>query len=235
MSADVTQFDRDGFVALRGAVPLDVVAGCRAAVATALAAEGIDVGDPATWTRPVARLMAPDPSMVAAARSERLAAGLDGALGKGRWQTPMGVVGSVVVRFPHHDGHEDPADTGWHLDGSYAGLDGQYWINSASRGRAGLALFLLSDVGPDDAPTEVLVGSHLDVPAVLEPFGDEGASFMTVAQSLPASTLEREVVPVTGTAGDVFVCHPFLVHRATWPHRGTTPRIISQPAILPTA
>jgi hypothetical protein len=56
---------------------------------------------------------------------------------------------------------------------------------------------------------------------------------MTVAQSLPPSTFERSIVAATGTAGDVFVCHPFLVHRATWPHRGTRPRIISQPAVVP--
>jgi hypothetical protein len=35
----------------------------------------------------------------------------------------------------------------------------------------------------------------------------------------------------TGRAGDVYVCHPFLVHRATWPHRGSGPRMLAQPAI----
>jgi hypothetical protein len=35
----------------------------------------------------------------------------------------------------------------------------------------------------------------------------------------------------TGAAGDVFVCHPFLVHRATWPHRGTRPRAVAQPGV----
>ena len=32
-------------------------------------------------------------------------------------------------------------------------------------------------------------------------------------------------------AGDVYLCHPFLVHAATWPHTGTTPRFIGQPCI----
>jgi hypothetical protein len=36
-------------------------------------------------------------------------------------------------------------------------------------------------------------------------------------------------VRATGRAGDVFVCHPSVVHRATWPHGGTRPRIIAQP------
>jgi hypothetical protein len=35
----------------------------------------------------------------------------------------------------------------------------------------------------------------------------------------------------TGQAGDVYLCHPFLVHTATWPHRGTMPRMLAQPAI----
>jgi hypothetical protein len=29
----------------------------------------------------------------------------------------------------------------------------------------------------------------------------------------------------------VYICHPFIVHRATWPHRGVAPRVIDQPAI----
>jgi hypothetical protein len=227
---EIDDFHRDGFVAVRGAFGPDVAAGCRAAVATALTGEGVDVDDPTTWTRPVVRVVAPDLPMVTAARSPLLADACDRLLGAGTWQPPLGVVGSVVVRFPHAD---DPGDAGWHVDGSYVGPDGAYWLNAASRGRALLALFLLTDVGPDDAPTELLVGSHDDVRTVLEPHGDAGASFLTVVQSLRSSTFERPIAAATGTAGDVFLCHPFLVHRATWPHRGTSPRMISQPAVTP--
>jgi hypothetical protein len=35
----------------------------------------------------------------------------------------------------------------------------------------------------------------------------------------------------TGAAGDVYLCHPFLVHAASWPHRGKKPRFIAQPPI----
>jgi hypothetical protein len=34
-----------------------------------------------------------------------------------------------------------------------------------------------------------------------------------------------------GTRPAVWVCHPFLVHAASWPHRGPRPRIIAQPAV----
>jgi hypothetical protein len=35
----------------------------------------------------------------------------------------------------------------------------------------------------------------------------------------------------TGRAGDIYLCHPFIVHTATWPHRGAAPRMIAQPAV----
>ncbi len=50
------------------------------------------------------------------------------------------------------------------------------------------------------------------------------------------NTPEMEACPVaavTGAAGDAYLCHPFLVHSATWPHRGTTPRFMAQPALAP--
>ncbi len=70
-----------------------------------------------------------------------------------------------------------------------------------------------------------------DIPPLLAPHGERGCSFSDVAADLPSSTFDRPHHLVTGNAGDVFVCHPFLVHRATWPHRGTTPRIVAQPGI----
>lgn len=41
----------------------------------------------------------------------------------------------------------------------------------------------------------------------------------------------RTVVEARGAAGEVFLCHPFLVHAASWPHRGVTPRMITQPGV----
>ena len=86
-----------------------------------------------------------------------------------------------------------------------------------------------ADVGEGDAPTEILVGSHLDVPRLIAPFGERGVFHGDVG--LQPSTFRRPSVRATGRAGDVYVCHPFLVHRATWPHLGTGPRMLAQPAI----
>ena len=90
--------------------------------------------------------------------------------------------------------------------------------------------FLFSEVGPDDAPTRVRVGSHLDVPALLAPGGDEGRDWMELcAEAVPASE-HRPTALATGTVGDAYLCHPFLVHSAQ-PHRGRQPRFVAQPPL----
>lgn len=223
----VETFVRDGFVAIRGAVPPAAVADCRRDVDEGLRAQGVDPDDPSTWTSPVVRLGCPETEAFARAGTQPvLWAAYDQLLGSDGWRRRAGVGGTIPVRFPHPD---DPGDAGWHIDGSFP-VDGQWWVNYASRARGLLCLFLLTDVTVDDAPTEIKVGSHMDIPPLLVPFGAEGTSFENVR--LPPSTLDRQSALATGSAGDVYVCHPFLVHRATWPHRGTSPRSIAQPEVL---
>jgi hypothetical protein len=102
-------------------------------------------------------------------------------------------------------------------------------VNVRSRARGLLALFLFTDVGRDDAPTRLLCGSHLAVPQFLAPYGEAGTDSDT--EFWRPSTLCRMASHATGRAGDVFLCHPFIVHTATWPHRGAGPRMIAQPAV----
>ena len=90
-------------------------------------------------------------------------------------------------------------------------------------------LFLFSDVGEEDAPTRIRVGSHLDVPPILATRGEDGLSFIELAEHL-GSTARCPVVYATGSAGDVYLCHPFLVHAAQ-AHHGKTPRFIAQPPL----
>jgi hypothetical protein len=224
----IDDFLADGFVVARGAVPPDVVHACVDVLDDELRARGVDPRDPATWPAPVVRLPCPQgPAFTAAGHSPALGVLYDALLGAGRWLPPDGVGGTVPVRFPVPG---DPGDAGWHIDGSYE-VEGRYWVNVHSRYRALLVLFLFTDVGGADAPTELIVGSHLDVPRVLAAYGTRGVFFGEVVPRLLATTFERPRAHATGRAGDVFVCHPFLVHRATWPHRGEGPRMIAQPAI----
>jgi len=228
MAISIDAFCSEGFVVIRGAVPPQVVRACVDDMENELRARAVDPRDAATWTTPVVRFNCPEgPAFAAAGTSAALGEVYDALLGPGRWIPREGVGGTVPVRFPST---KDPGDAGWHIDGSYD-VGGQWWVNVRSRGRGLLALFLFTDVGDADAPTEILLGSHVDVPRVLAPFGDRGVLFGDVIERLPKSTFERPRARATGRAGDVYVCHPFLVHRATWPHRGTSPRMIAQPAI----
>jgi len=169
-----------------------------------------------------------------AANSPVLHAAFDRLAGSGRW-LPRTDLGTFPIRFPSPD---DPGDAGWHIDTSFPPADGpsedflNWRINVSSKGRALLMLFLFSDVGENDAPTRLRVASHLDIVRVLAPAGEAGMSLVELAANGFVETAHREEVLATGAAGTVYLCHPFLVHAAQ-PHRGTTPRFLAQPALLP--
>ena len=223
---DVDRFIRDGYVVIRGAVEAETVRACQELIWESMARRGLRRDDPATWP-PLAGIddLGAGP-FAAAGASPPLTAACDELIGAGRWSSPVDVGNSVVVRFPS----EDRANAGYHIEGSYRGPGGQDgWVNIRSRARGLLALFLFTDVGPDDAPTRLMCGSHLAVPEFLAPYGEEGTC--ADADFWRPSALCLPVAHATGAAGDVFLCHPFIVHTATWPHRGTAPRVIAQPAV----
>src|SRR5262249_9555298 len=74
------------------------------------------------------------------------------------------------------------------------------------------------------------VGSHRDIARVLGPAGEAGLSNAMLSRVF--ATLERPQALATGAAGDVYLCHPFLVHAAQM-HRGATPRFMAQPPLHP--
>lgn len=228
-AADVDSFIANGFVRLDGAFPKTVAAEIRSILWRAM---GLDPDDPAGWTMPVVRLGQFDGEpFVAAANAPRINAALDQLVGPGRW-LPRGTLGTFPVRFPSA---EDPGDTGWHIDVSFGGdpADFMSWrANHASRGRALLMLFLCSDVGPDDAPTRVRGGSQRTIARRLAAAGDEGLSLRELAATGFEESADLPEVLATGEAGTVYLCHPFLVHAAQ-PHRGSAPRFLAQPPVLP--
>ncbi len=188
--------------------------------------------EPTQWRQPVVRLgfMTARP-FVEAANTPRLHAAYDALAGAGRWLRPQGL-GTFPIRFPSHD---NPGDTGWHVDVSFGtgNPDFMQWrVNVKSKGRALLMLFLFSDVGPDDAPTKIRAGSHMDIARRLLPHGEEGMTLGQLAGNDFAESASREEVLATGAAGTVYLCHPFLVHAAQL-HRGTRPRFMAQPPLLP--
>jgi hypothetical protein len=223
---DVDRFIRDGYVAIRGAVDAETVAACRELIWESMAGRGVRREEPATWP-PLVEIddLGAGP-FAAAGMSPALTAAYDELIGAGRWSPPVDAGNAVVVRFPS----EDRANVGYHIEGSYPGPAGQrWWVNIHSRARGLLALFLFTDVGSQDAPTRLMRGSHLAVPEFLVPYGEQGTD--ADAEFWRPSALCLPVAHATGSAGDVFLCHPFIVHTATWPHRGTGPRMIAQPAV----
>jgi len=230
--AQIAQFIDDGFVRLDDAFPREVACAGRAIL---WRDTGCAPDDPSTWKSPVVRLGGyRDLPFREAASTRRLHAALDQLVGAGAWVPPLGL-GTFPVRFPHAD---EPNDTGWHIDASFC-EDGEdpadlfgYRANLRSRGRALLMLFLFSNIGDDDAPTRVRVGSHRHIARVLAPAGEAGLSIRSLAADRFASTASCPEATATGPAGTVYLCHPFLVHAAQR-HRGTEPRFMAQPPLYP--
>jgi len=224
-NTQIEQFINDGFIRIDNAFPEELAEQGRSIL---WKDTGCDPNDPMTWTQPVIRLgdYAQEPFRLAANTPELIAA-FDQLVGPGRW-LPRGSLGKFPVRFPSPN---DPGDAGWHTEASFQGADGSWRLNLTSDGRALLMLFLFSDVGIDDAPTRILVGSHLDIPKLLEPAGTNGLSFLELAQQF-GDSLTRPMALATGKAGTVYLCHPFLIHAAQ-PHHGNNPRFMAQPPLLP--
>jgi len=230
--AQIDAFITDGFVRIDNAFPTELAEQGRAIL---WAATGCNPDDPATWTKPVIRLgHFTQPPFRDAANTPVLHAAYDQLVGAGRW-LPQGGLGTFPVRFPST---EEPGDDGWHIDGSFAGDDFKDFLdiraNIVSKGRALLMLFLLSDVGEDDAPTRIRVGSHLAVARYLAPAGETGRSLRDMIADRPDWFDTGKEALATGVAGTVYLCHPFLVHAAQ-KHHGKTVKFMAQPPLLPRA
>jgi hypothetical protein len=228
-AAQIDAFITNGFVRIDNAFPRELADQGRAIL---WAATGCDPHDSATWTQPVVRLGEfSQPPFRQAANTPALRAAYDQLAGPGRW-LPRGGLGTFPVRFPSSI---DAGDTGWHVDASFGHEVPDFldWrVNISSRGRALLMLFLFSDVGEDDAPTRIRVGSHLEVARYLAPAGEAGRSLRDMIADRPDWFGTGRETLATGAAGTVYLCHPFLVHAAQM-HRGEQVKFMAQPPLLP--
>ena len=160
--AEIDTFVADGYVAVRGALPADVLRACQEEIWSALGDRGVRREDPSTWRDPVVRIDCPESEAFAAAGTQPvLWEAFDQLIGEGRWWRRRGVGGTIPVRFPSQD---DPGDAGWHIEASFE-KGGDWWVNYRSRQRGLLALYLFGDVDASSAPTRVRPGSHRMPPA----------------------------------------------------------------------
>lgn len=225
----IQSFIADGFVKIENAFSADLAKKGRDELWADI---GLSPDEPEKWVQPVVRVgFKSSPPFIEAANTPPLHKAYDQLVGEGRWLPPKGL-GTFPIRFPSTG---SPGDDGWHVDVSF-GTDNpdfmEWRANVKSSGRALLMLFLFSDVGTDDAPTKIRKGSHAVIARELMPYGEAGATLRQLSAKGYASTADCEVELATGTAGTVYLCHPFLVHAAQ-PHLGHRPRFMAQPALLP--
>lgn len=214
---DVDEFMANGYAKVEQAAPRHVADAARAVLWRQL---GLSPDDRDSWREPVRWAcdltgQGPFGELV---RSPVLAAALDAICGTGGW-VPRGSLGNVPVRFPVSPPNDD---RGWHIDANTPQPDGSWAVTG--RPHTVLLLTLLSEVGPDDAPTRIRAGSHHDVPRVLGPDAVELAEMGRLVDDVSA---DRAVVHATGEPGDMYVVHPFTLHAAD-EHRGSTPRFMAQ-------
>lgn len=221
---EIERFVRDGYVKVEQAFSRELAARCVDELWSML---DVTRDDPDTWTRPIIRIPGTSkPSVVAAINTDRLTGAINDVLGGPEAWLPRSTgYGTFPIRFPSE---VDPGDAGWHIDSSF-GPAPDWRVNLASRGRALLLLMLFSEVTEVDAPTRIRVGSHFDVARGLA--AEESDNIRFLMDPHARGCADREVALATGDAGDVYICHPFLVHAASWPHRGCRPRFIAQPGI----
>ena len=224
----IEQFIHNGFVRIDNAFPKEIA---DAALEILWNDLPCDRSGLSTWAEPVIRLgMYTNEPFVNSVNNPKLHNAFDQLIGEDKW-IPCQSVGTFPVRFPSN---KAPNDTGKHVDASFPGSDPNNFldwrVNVKSKGRALLMLVLYSDVSDNDAPTIIYEGSHINVARVLSKEGDEGLSFMELAGKLDELPKRREVL-ATGTAGTIYLCHPFLVHSAQ-AHRGSTPKFMAQPPLL---
>jgi hypothetical protein len=222
---DVHEFLTAGYVKVEGVVPCAVADLARAMLWERL---GLAPDAPDEWTSPVMWVAdhtgeGPFGELV---RSPRVSSALDAICGAGGWK-PRGALGNIPVRFPV----SPPADDrGWHIDANTPLADGTWAVTG--RPHTVLLLTLMSDVGADDAPTRVRVGSHRDVARALP--GEAPLDLAEMGKAVDLASARRSVAHATGGPGDVYILHPFTVHAADR-HRGGTPRFMAQSPVMLTS
>lgn len=221
---DVDAFRTHGVVKVEKVVPREIADSARALLWQQV---GWQADDPAAWTEPVrwaADLTGAGP-FGELARSSVLADALDGICGRNGW-LPRGSLGNIPVRFPV----TPPADDrGWHIDANTPLPDGSWTVSG--RPHTVLLLTLLSEIGPDDAPTRIRSGSHRRVATVLT---DAPRDVVDTAVLVDEVSATCPVLYATGSPGDVYVVHPFTVHAADV-HRGREPRFMAQAPVVLTS
>jgi len=203
------QFVEEGYVVVREAFERSVASELLPLAWQELA---INPSDRTTWPSKVA-VIAKDFQNQSSARlySSRLQGVLDDLLGQGRYPLGQGT-GYMVVNAPDTSGLSwapPPPGRMWHIDGMHF----HHHLHSREQGLIGL--FLFTDVQSGGGATVVRSGSHRITAPILARSEPQGLAPDELTTQVDAATAHFPVVEVTGSAGDVLLMHPHLLHASS--------------------
>lgn len=244
-ATQVEQFIEDGYTRLEEAFPRQQALEAQAFLWERLAERGVSRGDQATWTEPMIRLHETYTDEVfQACATPRLTSAIEDLVGQGRYAEAGQETrwGWWPVNFSL--GSQEPwtiPTKGWHWDGNYF----RHFVDSPEQGL--LLLCLFSEIQPHGGGTLVAAGSHKVVSRFLAQYPeglehrpaidqcirshqwfsalagqaqdaptDRLAYFMTT--SYVDSDAHLRVLETMGAPGDIFLCHPLLLHCASQNH-----------------
>jgi hypothetical protein len=155
------------------------------------------------------------PTLIKAA-TPPVRAAFDTLAGENRWHLTANW--GFPTRFPGR------CASVWHIDGDW-------FTHHVTSGEQVLTpIFLWDDVGVDDSPTLLGVGSHLAVARLLAAREPEGIPGEDIGRVVHDNVHCDDLEQATGATGDVIICHPFLAH-AINPAGPMRPRYISNVAV----
>ncbi|HTC44031.1 MAG TPA: phytanoyl-CoA dioxygenase family protein [Steroidobacteraceae bacterium] len=245
-------FRTHGWLRIPGAFSAQDAARMCDVIWQALAAEGIERANPATWTiaRPEHLQHLKRDPVFRAVGSDRTLRAIDAVLEGQAWQVPKDW-GAFFLQFPTR-GEWDVASTTWHIDGDYTG---------ALAPPCGVKVHaMLSDVEPRGGGMHVLSGSHRLVhqwftahpPAPqargaqlrkslqrhpylrdLHTPGDPQARVARFHERIEQlDGIALQVIENTAVAGDVILMHVLLLHAPPVAHHGTQPRFLLNQGVM---
>jgi hypothetical protein len=239
-------FSTHGWIRLKGAFSTGEAAAMRDVVWSALEETGIHRLDRATWQteRPDHLQHLKSNPVFHAVGSDLTLRAIDRLLGGQAWTRPSDW-GAFFIVFPSGRSWNVPV-SGWHADADYAGP------LAPPKGLKVHAMF--GDVEPRAGGMLIISGSHRIVSRwFVEHPPRAGAKAAELRKSVhqhrylcalcaagdPAERIDRfldrveevdgvplQVLENTGTAGDVFLMHPLLLHAAPTTHLGSAPRFL---------
>ncbi len=223
-TSQIDEFIETGCTVVREAFPRKVAHGvCERVWDKIEARDSVRRDDRATW-KPLVHLQESlNDELTAQAWSPRFCAAIDQLLGAARWH-PISSLGWFPVSLP---GFESAAwhapKKGWHVDGQQF----HHHLDSPDQGL--LPLVILTDIAPGGGGTCIVPGSHKIVAQILQDAEPDGLSIEELSarvQHIPRDNAQE----ITGSAGDVALLHPFMLHARSM-NTNDAIRIICNPCI----